>query len=220
MAPLRTISDAVFAYTDRTGAYATARRGQTVDIPEGDDLKRGDSFGAFMAEVNEEPPPPADTKLVTPEVGWSAREFDNYIDAAHISEIRDELGRRAELDRAPLALQLLEAENRKANPRQTLVTFLNETAGIAPTGVGEVVIPGDESPTGTTPPPAGVAGEVTPSGTIGDPALAEVTGQPVDQVVAYAKENPDQAAALLELEQAKDSPRKGVLEGLAPLVEQ
>jgi hypothetical protein len=154
VAPLRTINDAFFDFAGTDGVRHFARRGETVDIPEGEDLKRGDKWGAFTKEVGEEPPPPPNTHLARPQLGWSATEFDRYTDAAHISEVEDHIENTPELDRAPLALLILESENRKKNPRQRLVNYLTEVTGTAESSVVGV----DEAPTDIVP---GTAGEDT-----------------------------------------------------------
>jgi hypothetical protein len=156
VAPLRTINDAVFDFVNPDGVRRYARRGETVDIPEGEDLKRGDKFGAFTKKVDEEPAPPEGSYVVRPQLEWSATEFDRYADAAHISEVKEHIETTPELDRAPLALLILESENRKKNPRQRLVTYLAEVTGTAP--ADDTTVPGDEAPTDVVP---GTAGEDT-----------------------------------------------------------
>jgi hypothetical protein len=154
VAPLRTINDAFFDFVNTDGVRHFARRGETVDIPEGEDLARGDKWGAFTKDVDEEPAPPADTHVVRPELGWSATEFDRYTDAAHISEVKEHIETTPELDQAPLALPVLESENRKKNPRPKLVTYLTEVTGTA----DDTTVPGDEASTDIVP---GTAGEDT-----------------------------------------------------------
>jgi hypothetical protein len=155
VAPLRTINDAFFDFV-ADGVRRFARRGETVDIPEGEDLTRGDKFGAFTKEVDEEPPPPAGSYVVRPQLEWSATEFDRYTDAVHISEVKEHIEATAELDRAPLALLILESENRKKNPRQRLVAYLAEVTGTETADTNATST--DEAPTGVVP---GSAGEDT-----------------------------------------------------------
>ena len=47
--PERVINDAVFQYKDAEGRLLTAVRGVKVDIPEGEDLARGDKVGRIHA---------------------------------------------------------------------------------------------------------------------------------------------------------------------------
>jgi hypothetical protein len=243
VAPLRTINDAVFDFVDADAVRRYARRGETVDIPEGQDLTRGDKFGAFTKEVDEEPAPPAGSYVVRPQLEWSATEFDRYTDATHISEVKEHIEATAELDRAPLALLVLESENRKKNPRSRLVTYLAEVTGTADANAGS----SDESPTGVVP---GTAGEdtlidegvkieeptgdetrVAPQGGAGEAVVdGEVTGgapdagedlfefvstNTVEAVLERAGADPELAAALRQAEESRgDKARKGAIEDL------
>jgi hypothetical protein len=233
VAPLRTINDAFFDFLDTAGVRHFARRGETVDIPEGEDLTRGDKWGAFTKEVGEEPPPPPDTHVTRPQLGWSATEFDRYTDAAHISEVEDHISSTPDLDRAPLALLILESENRKKNPRPKLVSYLAEVTGTAEAGANAGA--GDEAPTDIVP---GTAGEdtlidegvkieeppgdetpVTPQEGAGEPVVdGEVTrGAPdggedlgeyvstntIEAVLERAGSDPELAKALREAEESR-----------------
>jgi hypothetical protein len=187
VAPLRTINDAFFDFV-AGGVRCFARRGETVDIPEGEDLTRGDKFGAFTKEVDEEPAPPAGSYVVRPQLEWSATEFDRYTDAVHISEVKEHIEATAELDRAPLALLILESENRKTNPRERLVAYLAEVTGTDTADTNATST--DEEPTGVVPGSAGEdtlinegvkieepTGGVPPVTSAGEPVVdGEVTG--------------------------------------------
>jgi hypothetical protein len=238
VAPLRTINDAFFEYFDTDGIRRTVRRGETADIPEGADLTRGDKWGAFTKEVGEEPLPPEGSYVIRPQLDWSSTEFDRYTDAVHISEVQDHLEATAELDRAPLALLILESENRKQNPRPKLVEYL-----AALTGTADQRTTIDEAPTGVVP---GTAGEdtlidhgvkveepiedaepVTPQE--GEPVAADAARTPVvdedivefvstntiDVVLARAGDDAATAAALREAELSRgDKARKTLITDL------
>jgi hypothetical protein len=174
----------------RSGCLVSARRGETVDIPEGEDLARGDKFGAFMPEVGQEPPSPLDTKLIQPQpqpqpqpqLDWTPTEWDRYVDAAHISEVQEQLAARAEIDRAPLALLIIEAENRKGNPRSKLIEYLNGIAGITTYG-----LPVGPDTTGLTGAP-----EATPTPSVPVPGPENSTppsaGEPEGALLATVRE--------------------------------
>lgn len=132
----RTIKAVYFGYKTEKGSFVTARRGETVDIPEGPYLTRGDKHGAFITgdEVEVEP----------------------VVDPA------------APLDATPVV----------AEP--------------------EVVEP--QAPTAFD--------------------ADEILAGNVGQVVSYATDHPEHAAALLAAEQTKgEDLRKGVIDGLTKLVE-
>jgi hypothetical protein len=109
--PKRTIADAFFHFKTAEGPFLTARRGENVDIPEGEDLDRGDKFGAFTAKVGQEPPPPEDTTVPEILVEWTPEEFNRFVDAATADEILAKLGEVAEEDQPRVAERLIEAEN-------------------------------------------------------------------------------------------------------------
>ncbi|NAZ73859.1 hypothetical protein GTQ99_00240 [Kineococcus sp. T13] len=48
--PERTIKSIYFGYVNANGTFVTARKGETVDIPEGRYLTRGDQLGAFVTD--------------------------------------------------------------------------------------------------------------------------------------------------------------------------
>jgi hypothetical protein len=240
VAPLRTINDAFFDFVDTDRVRQFARRGETVDIPEGEDLARGDKWGAFTKEVGEEPPPPPDTHVTRPQLGWSATEFDRYTDAAHVSEVKDHIETTPDLDRAPLALLILESENRKKNPRPKLVSYLTDITGTAdgnatpiddgPTGV----VPGTgddtlidegvkvEEPTGDdVPTPQEGAGE--PVDGEGPPVTGEdlvefVSTNTIEAVLERVGDDPGLATAYREAEESRgDKARKTLIADLTKI---
>lgn len=67
--PKRTIKSVYFEYRTEEGSYVTARRGQTVDIPEGMYLDRGDRHGAFVTEAVDVPVVDPTSEQITPDAG-------------------------------------------------------------------------------------------------------------------------------------------------------
>src|SRR4051812_2249429 len=186
--PKRTIADAFFHFKTTDGPFLTARRGETVDIPEGEDLDRGDKFGAFTAEVGQEPPPPEDTTVPDILVEWTPEEFNRFVDAATADEILAKLSEVAEEDQPRVAERLIEAENgHKSRKRKSLIARLDAVAR------------GDSSPA-----PAIV--DVSPLDTVLDGS--------VNDVLAYVGEHPDEIDAVIEAEESKDEPRRTLLTGL------
>lgn len=60
----KTILHASFWYTSRNGVSQTALRGDTVDIPNEDDLERGERLGAFASKADMQPGTPLGDLLV------------------------------------------------------------------------------------------------------------------------------------------------------------
>lgn len=202
--PQRTINDAIFAYYDENGRYLTARRGETVDIPEGLDIERGDKFGAFTKTVGEEPAPPADSTLPDIEADWTPEEYVRFVDAGHSTEILTKLSDVAPEDQARVAQNLIEAEHgRGAGARQPLLTALAQVSngGSVPTDAS-----GGEPLTEET------TGETSGESESGD-LVAFVDEHTVDEVLARAEAEPELANALLEAEQAGKA-RKGITDVL------
>jgi hypothetical protein len=129
--PLRTINDAVFRFRQKDDSFHSALRGQQVDIPEGDDLERGDKFGAFTKD-NTEPAPPEGSILPDIEVDWDDAEYARFIDAATADEITDKLNAIDADQRALVATKLLEAENGRNPARKGVLTSLQKVIAGAP----------------------------------------------------------------------------------------
>jgi hypothetical protein len=127
--PLRTINDAVFAYTDSDGIKRYPRRGEVADIPEGEDLERGDKHGSFTPD-GEEPLPPSGTSMPDISVDWDQGQFRSYVDDASIQEILKGLNEVPEEARITAASSLLKAEeSRPGKVRKTLVEELRSVIG-------------------------------------------------------------------------------------------
>lgn len=189
--PLRTINDVAFEFRSTEGPLVTVRRGETVDIPEGPDLERGDKFGAFTAVAGVEPLPPEGTILPDILVEWTPQEFNRFVDAATADEITQRLYDVAPEDQPFVARQLIEAETTRKKVRKNLVTTLSGIADQAP--AVEVV----RDP---------------------KPVTEDLLARPVNEVLTYAAENPETVDELIDAETAKgESARKSLLEGLAKL---
>lgn len=185
--PKKTIAHAFFTYTDNHGAFIMAHRGETVDVPEGADLERGEKFGAFTAHVDQEPPPPADTEIPNIDLGWGSSDYDRYVDAGHIDEIKAKFAEVPEEAKAGVARQLFDAEL-KGRARKQLLEFLEPVAAEKP---AEIATPVSES-------------------------VAALLEQNAPEVIEAAAARPELIPALIAAETGGKN-RKSVLDGLGKI---
>src|SRR4051812_1362461 len=123
--PIRTINDALFAFKNDKGVIIHARRGDQVDIPEGDDLVRGEKCDSFTKD-NAEPKPPEGTEMPAIDPVWELDDFKRYVDEGTVEEIKAKFLVVPEEVQATTAQRLLAAEeSRGEKVRKSLVDFLN-----------------------------------------------------------------------------------------------
>jgi hypothetical protein len=130
--PKRTVKDAFFMFNDTFGRRVWAQRGETHDIPDGEDLERGDRLGAFTADGGE-PPAPAGTYIPAIELSWTPQEWEAWVDAGKINEIIEKLNDVAPHERGRAASLIIQAEHgRKDKARPELLESLAKVADSAP----------------------------------------------------------------------------------------
>ena len=195
--PLRTIADAVFSFKTAEGPYVAARRGETIDVPEGEDLIRGDKFGSFTAVVGQEPAPPDDTFVPDILVAWSSEEFNRFVDSATADEILDKLNAVAPEDRAAVARSLIEAEH--GHKERARLELLAALANVTAAGESQSIV------------------DVTTTAQQAGP-YTELLTKPVAEVLEFASANADVAEDIRLAEESSDKPRKSLIEGLAKIV--
>jgi hypothetical protein len=206
--PERVINDTVFQYKDAEGRLLTAVRGEKVDIPEGEDLARGDKWGAFTQD-GKEPKPPEGTFLPDIELEWTDEEYRRLADAATESEIIDKLNDVSDENRPEVARRLIEAESSRGDTaREELLAALSRAAEAT------------SSPATGNPVPEGETGEPETGQpeTGGEDLVEFVLTNTVEAVLERAGDDPELAKALREAEESRgDKARKGAIEGLTKI---
>lgn len=196
----RTINDAFFTYRDADSRLIYAQRGETHDIPTGEDLDRGDKFGAFTAVVGDEPAPPEGV-LVDIKVDWKADDFNRFVDAGSSKEILAKLSKVDPANQARIAESLIEAESsKKKRVRSKLVASLNEVAN----GASLAPEPDDDA-------------IVDDDGAVASSLATFVESSTVDAVILKAGDDPEAAKALRLAEEARLNPRKSLIEALTKI---
>jgi hypothetical protein len=206
----RTINDAFFTYRNAEGVLIYAQRGETHDIPEGEDLDRGDKFGAFTASVGDEPVPP-EGHLVDIKVEWQPDDFNRFVDAGTVKEITEKLSQVTPENQPRIARSLIEAESsRGKRVRSGLVDALQKVADGAtltppPDDDDEQVDDGD-------------ADKLDDDGSQVTSLADFVATNTIDAVLESAGGDPERAKALrLAEEERGDKARKSLLEALAKI---
>jgi hypothetical protein len=130
--PIRTINDAAFFYTDDKGITIHARRGDTVDIPEGYDLTRGEKAGSFTIDGGE-PKPNPDTFMPDISLAWDTAEYRAFVDDATADEIKAKFGELDDEAKPAVAAQLIAAEqSRGKKVRKSIIDGLSGYVTDAP----------------------------------------------------------------------------------------
>jgi hypothetical protein len=202
--PQRTIKAAFFPYRDAENRVIYAQRGETHDIPEGEDLERGELNDVFTAELGDEPAPP-EGHLVDIDLDWLPDDYNRFVDAGTIKEILGKLSAVTPENQPRVARDLIEAESsRKKRVRQRLLDALEAVAN------GQVL----ES----TPELENDEAEVDSDGSETASLVDFVATNTIDAVLESAAGDPEKAKALrLAEEERGDKARKSLLEALAKI---
>ena len=131
--PTRTIQDAFFTFIDADGKRVWGQRAETHDIPEGEDLERGDADGLHPQRRRASCTSGDLHSIDQDDLQWDKDEWERWVDAGKINEILGHLNQLSAQERQRAATAVLQAEQGRGDKaRPELLRLLAQFADYIP----------------------------------------------------------------------------------------